>query len=76
MPEKRAEVVDEADATQLMPDIYESWLEKQKSTHVHAKSGFISEWKQEEETSKEAKIDLAEEAREKAKRRKKGKIAR
>ena len=79
MPEKRAEVVEKFDASQMMPDIYENWLEKQKSTHVHAKSGFNSEWKlgeQEEEAKEEDKIDIAESAHEKAKRRKNGKKAR
>ncbi len=76
MPEKRGEVVEKVDASQMMPDIYESWLEKQKSTHVHARSGFIAEWKlgkAVEEAKEEDKIDIAETAHEKAKRRKKGK---
>ena len=76
MPEKRGEVVVKVDASQMMPDIFENWLEKQKSTHVHARSGFIAEWKlgrQEEEAREEDKIDIAESAHEKAKRRKKGK---
>jgi hypothetical protein len=79
MPEKRGEVVEKVDASQMMPDSFENWLEKQKSTHVHAKAGFMAEWKLgkgEEEAREEDKIDIAETAHEKAKRRKRGKTAR
>jgi hypothetical protein len=79
MPEKRGEVVEKVDASQMMPDIFEKWLENQRSTHVHAKAGFMAEWKLgegEEEAKEEDKIDIAETAHEKAKRRKKGKRTR
>jgi hypothetical protein len=79
MPEKRGEVVEKVDASQMMPDIYENWLEKQRSTRVHAKAGFIAVWKvgkQEEEAREEDEIDNAETAHEKAKRRKRGKRTR
>jgi hypothetical protein len=76
MPEKRGEVVEKVDASQMMPDIYEKWLEKQKSTHVNAKPGFVADRKLGEvkkEDTEEDLIDLAAEAHEKAKRRKSGK---
>jgi len=79
MPEKRAEVVEKVDASQLMPDSYENWIEKQKSVRVHARAGFMSEWKLgkgEEEAREEDKIDIAETAHEKAHRRKRGKTTR
>lgn len=66
MPEKRNEVVEQFDASQLMPDIYESWLKKQPAGNARAKAGFIS-------AEEEDKIDLVEDAHEKAKRRKRNK---
>jgi hypothetical protein len=70
MPQKRDEVVGQFDASQMMPDIYENWLKKQRAGSPRAKSGFIA--REEEEDRQEDKVELAEDAHEKAKRRKKG----
>lgn len=74
MPQKRDEVVEQVDASQMLPDIYENWLKKQQSGSPRAKSGFIS--KEEEEDREEDKVDLSEDAHEKAKHRKRGKTGR
>ena len=78
MTEKRAEVVEKVDASQMMPDIFGKWLEKQESGHARARSGFIGNQdtrlgKQEEEDREEDQVDRTEDAHEKAKRRKHGK---
>jgi hypothetical protein len=78
MPQKRSEVVEKVDASQIMPDIYENWLNKQQSGPVKARSGFIghestSLSEEEEEDREEDKADIAEDAHEKAHRRKRGK---
>jgi len=80
MTEKRGEVVEKADASQTMPDIYEKWLMKQESGHAKARSGFIGnqDTKLEgevEEDNEEDDFDRAEDSHEKAKHRKRGKGA-
>jgi hypothetical protein len=81
MPQKRGEVVEKVDASQMMPDIYENWLNKQQSRPVKARSGFIGSQdiglgEQEEEDREEDAIDRTETVHEKAKRRKRGKRSR
>jgi hypothetical protein len=78
MPEKRGEVIEKADASQMMPDIYENWLKKQRTGDVKARSGFIGGQdtklaEEEEEDREEDQIDKTEDAHEKAKRRKRAK---
>jgi len=74
MPGKRTEVVEKVHDSQIMPDIYESWLERQKTTHVLAKSGFVADWK----VGKQATvangdiIDTVTMVREREKRRSRG----
>ncbi len=67
MTQKRGEVDEKADASQPVPDIFESWLSKR----VKAKSGSLA--KQEEEDAEEGEIDTSEDVHEKARRRKRGK---
>jgi hypothetical protein len=43
MPQRRTEVVEKVDASLMMPDIYENWLNKQQSGHAKARSGFIGD---------------------------------
>jgi hypothetical protein len=74
MPQKRDEVVQEYDASQMMPNIYENWLKKQRTAGARAKSGYLSQV--EEEDRAEDRVDLAEDAHEKAKRRKRGRTGR
>ncbi len=69
MPQKRNEVVERSDASELLPDIYENWLKRQPTANAKAKAGFISEAAEDRE---EDKIDNEEDAHEKAKRRKRG----
>jgi len=79
MPQKRGEVVEKVDAGQMMPDIYENWLRKQKSKGVRARSGFIGSeevGRGEEEDREEDKINSTEAAHEKGKRRKREKGSR
>ncbi|MGA2665340.1 MAG: hypothetical protein ABSF83_10385 [Nitrososphaerales archaeon] len=78
MPQKRSEVVEKVDASQMMPDIYENWLSKQQSGPAKARPGFIghedtSLGEQEEEDREEDEVDTGEEVHEKAHRRKRGK---
>ena len=80
MPQKRGEVVEEVDASQIMPDIYENWLKKQQSRPAMARPGFIGNQdaraaEQEVEDREEDDIDRTETVHEKAKRRKRGKSA-
>jgi hypothetical protein len=80
MPQKRSEVVEKVDASQMMPDIYENWLNKQQSGPVKARSGFIghedtSLGEQEEEDREEDEVETTEDVHEKAHRRKRGKGA-
>ena len=80
MPQRRTEVVEKVDASQMMPDIYENWLNKQQSGHAKARSGFIGHQdtrlgEQEEEDREEDEIDTTEDIHEKAHRRKRGKGA-
>lgn len=75
MPEKRGEVVEKVDASQMMPDVYEIWLRKQETKRVTARPGFIGKEEkvldeEEGEDRQENEIDNAESAHEKAKRRK------
>lgn len=70
MPQKRDEVIEEFDATQLMPDIYENWLKKQPVAKARARAGFASTTQ--ELDREENKVELVEDAHEKAKRRKRG----
>jgi hypothetical protein len=79
MPEKRNEVVEKVDASQMMPDIYENWLRNQKNNGVRARSGFIGDEETrlgDVEDREEDKVDNTEAAHEKAKRRKRGKTSR
>jgi hypothetical protein len=69
MPQKRGEVVEKVDASQAMPDVYESWLKKQ----VDARSASLTD--QEEEDKEEDEIDRTEDLHEKAHRRKRGRGA-
>ncbi len=71
MPQKRDEVVEQFDASQLLPDIYEKWLKKQPAGSAKAKSGFISVETEELDIEEDRK-DNVEDAHEKAKRRKRG----
>ena len=75
MPQKRNEVVEQAGTSQLLPDIYENWLNKQPAGNATAKAGFISS-DEKELDREEDEMDVAEDAHEKAKRRKKGKTSR
>jgi hypothetical protein len=75
MPQKRNEVSEEFEAGQLLPDVYENWLKKQQAGKAKAKTGFIS-GEATELDKEEDGIDLAEDAHEKAKRRKKGRTGR
>jgi hypothetical protein len=61
MPQKRGEVIEKSDISQLIPDVYENWLKKQ----VKARS----------EDDEEDDIDKAEDVHEKAHRRKRGKTS-
>jgi hypothetical protein len=77
MPQKRGEVVEKVDPSQIVPDIFENWLEKQPSTDVRARSGFIGNQdtrlgEQEEEDREEDEIERTEDVHEKAHRRKRG----
>jgi hypothetical protein len=80
MPQKRGEVVENVDASQRMPDVYEKWLEKQESKPAKARPGFTSRGigigEMGEEDEEEAEIDMAEDVHEKAHRRKRGKTSR
>jgi len=78
MPQKRGEVLERVDPSQIMPDIFENWLKKQPSTEVRARSSFIGNRdiglsEQEEEDREEDEIDRTEDVHEKAHRRKRGK---
>ncbi len=78
MPAKRGEVVEKVDASEMIPDIYGKWLERQESGQAKARSGFIGNKttglaEQEEEDREESQADRAEDTHEKAKRRKHGK---
>jgi len=75
MPGKKTEVIEKVDATHIMPDIYESWLGKQKSTHVLAKSGFLGDLKVGRQAARanEDIIDTAQTASEREKRHLKAK---
>lgn len=80
MPQKRGEVVEKVDSSQMIPDTFEIWLKKQKIREVKARSGFMGKQEtgkseQEEEDTEEAEIDRTEDLHEKAKRRKRGKGA-
>jgi hypothetical protein len=70
MPGKKTEVVEKVDDTHIMPDIYESWLGKQKSTHVLAKSGFVGDQKvgRQATAANEDVIDTAQTVSERDKR--------
>ena len=77
MPQKRGEVVEKVDASEMMPDIYEKWLKTQRSGNARAKSGYIGsqDTKLNEEAAEdrqEDKVEGTEASHEKAKRRKKG----
>jgi hypothetical protein len=77
MVQKRGEVVEQVDANQMMPDLYENWLKKQPIRPAKARSGFIGTQDiglsgQEEEDREEEAIDRTEDVHEKAKRRKRG----
>jgi hypothetical protein len=74
VPQKRNEVVERFDAGELLPDVYENWLKKQPAANAKAKSGFISS--EAELDREEDKIDVTEDAHEKAKRRKRGRTGR
>ena len=81
MTQKRSEAVEKVDASEMMPDIYEKWLNKQPSTNVKARSGFIGGQdtklvEEEDEDREETHIDKTEDAHEKAKRRKRTKTSR
>jgi hypothetical protein len=69
MPQKRGEVVEKVDSSQSMPDIYENWLKRQVKIKTASLAGQAEEDKEEDE------IDRAEDAHEKAHRRKRGKGA-
>ena len=79
MPQKRSEVVEKVDASQMMPDIYENWLNKQQSGPVKARSGFIghedTSLGEQEEDREEDEVETTEDVHEKAHRRKRGKGA-
>lgn len=62
-------MVEKFDASQMLPDIYENWLKKQTAGNARARAGFISR-------EDEDRVDLAEDAHEKAKRRKRQKTRR
>jgi len=64
MPQKRGEVVEKVKANQVMPDIYEKWL----NLRVEARSASIGD--QEEDD-----VERAEDVHEKAHRRKRGRGA-
>jgi len=68
MPQKKGEVLEKADATQAVPDVYEDWIEKQ----VKARSASLAEQAEDKE---EDEIDSAEDHHEKAHRRKRGRGA-
>jgi len=53
MPQKKGEVLEKADATQAVPDVYEDWIEKQ----VKARSASLAEQAEDKE---EDEIDSAE----------------
>jgi len=74
MPEKRNEVVEKAYVSEMMPDLFESWLMKQKSGAATARSGFMGSDGASiaGEDREEDRIDNAESAHEKAKKRKRG----
>jgi hypothetical protein len=81
MPQKRGEVVEKVDASQMMPNIYEKWLEKQVSMPTKARPGFASSQDRKlgelsEADKEEDEIDDAEDTHEKAHRRKRGKTTR
>jgi len=61
MPQKRGETVEKAKSDQVMPDIYEKWL----NLRVEARSVSLGEQEEDE-------IERTEDAHEKAHRRKKG----
>jgi hypothetical protein len=63
MPQKRKETVERIQADKVAPDLYESWLNKQ----VKARLGSPRDQIEEDD------IDNAEDAHEKAHRRKRGK---
>ena len=67
MPQKRGEVVEKVDTSQVVPNIYEDWIAKQ----VKAKRASLAG--EAEEDSEEDEIDKAEDVHEKAHRRKRGK---
>jgi hypothetical protein len=69
MAQKRGEVVEKADTSQAVPDIYEDWIAKQ----VKAKRASLA--RQAEEDKEEDEIDEDEEVHEKAHRRKRGRGA-
>jgi len=62
MPQKRGEVVEKARPNQVMPDIYEKWL----NSRVEAKSVSLGDQEEEE-------VEKTEDEHEKAHRRKRGK---
>ena len=68
MTGKREEVTEKLDASKLMPDIYENWLEKQRSREVSARSGFVADRKVGEQG--EDRLHVAHAAHERAKGRK------
>jgi hypothetical protein len=70
MPQKRGEVDEKVDASQMIPDIYENWLNKR----IKAASGSLGQ--QEEEDKEEDELDRTEDVHEKAHRRKRGKTTR
>ena len=81
MPQKRAEAIEKVDAGEMMPDIYEKWLNKQKATDTRAKPGFVGGQaakldEDEEEDREEDHIEKAEDAHEQAKHRKRSKTSR
>jgi len=63
MPQKRGEVDEKVDVSNIMPDTFENWLKKR----VKARSVSLADQPDEEE------IDRTEDAHEKAHRRKRGK---
>lgn len=72
MPGKRTEPVEKVDANTMLPDIYENWLKKQKTSSVSAKAGFISDRALGKE-DKAIEEDLIDEATAELKREKKRK---
>lgn len=74
MPQKRNEVVEQFEANELLPDVYEKWLKKQPTASVKARSGFISGEESELDREEDEK-DTSEDAHEKAKRRKRGRTS-